>query len=258
MSPYSAKPQRLIDQVEKTRGVSFIAHPYDPQLKALGEEDISWIDWDVRGFTGIELWNAMSEMKSIVHNRLDGLFYTLFPQAIARGPHPTVLKKWDELTQKGQKVIAIGGSDAHAFDMRLGPFQRRVFPYVFTFVRSTTHILTEAPLSGDLDSDRQMVVDASAAGTPSLGTISLALPVGSASVAREKMAALSWVMKCAWVMALPCRYAFQPKPNAGSSVTGRPSIPGITRKYAHTLHDTRRIPGRMLCRLRWPPPRMDF
>jgi len=160
MSPYSAKPQRLIDQVEKTRGVLFIAHPYDPQLKALGEEDISWIDWDVRGFTGIELWNAMSEMKSIVHNRLDGLFYTLFPQAIARGPHPTVLKKWDELTQKGQKVIAIGGSDAHAFDMRLGPFQRRVFPYVFHFRTINTHILTEAPLSGDLDSDRQMVVDA--------------------------------------------------------------------------------------------------
>jgi len=84
MAPYSSKPQRLIDQVGKAGGISFIAHPYDPELKALKEDNISWVDWDVRGFTGIELWNAMSEMKSVVKSKLDGLFYVLFPQAIAR------------------------------------------------------------------------------------------------------------------------------------------------------------------------------
>ncbi len=160
MSPYSVKPQRLIDQVEKAGGLSFIAHPYDPELKALGEDNISWIDWEVRGFTGLELWNAMSEMKSIVRGKLDGLFYTLFPQSIARGPHPTVLKRWDELTQKGQKIVAIGGSDAHSFHMRLGPIRRTVFPYAFHFRTVNTHIFTDKALTGDLDTDRQMVIDA--------------------------------------------------------------------------------------------------
>lgn len=160
LSGYSAKPQRLIDQIQKSGGLSFIAHPYDPELKALGEDNISWEDWEVRGFTGIELWNAMSEMKSIVHNKLDGLFYVLFPQAIARGPHPTVLKKWDELTARGQKIVAVGGSDAHAFRMHLGPIRRMVFPYSFHFRTVNTHVITDQPLSGNLVEDRQMVLDA--------------------------------------------------------------------------------------------------
>ncbi len=160
MSPYSAKPQRLLDQVEKSNGLSFIAHPYDPELKALGEENISWIDWEVRGYTGIELWNAMSEMKSIVRSKLDGLFYTLFPQTIARGPHPSVIKIWDELTKKGQKVVVVGGSDAHSFHMRLGPLRRTVFPYEFHFRTINTHILVEKPLTGNLTADREMVYDA--------------------------------------------------------------------------------------------------
>ncbi|MBE0698224.1 MAG: PHP domain-containing protein [Anaerolineaceae bacterium] len=159
MSPYSAKPQRLIDQIEKAGGLAFIAHPYDPELKALGEDNISWVDWEVRGFSGLELWNAMSEMKSIVHGKLDGLFYTLFPQAIARGPHPSVLAIWDELTQKGQRVVVIGGSDAHAFRMRLGPIRKTVFPYSFHFRTVNTHILTDTPLTGNLETDRQMVLD---------------------------------------------------------------------------------------------------
>jgi hypothetical protein len=160
MSTYAAKPQQLIDMIEKAGGLSFIAHPYDPELKALGEENISWVDWDVRGFTGLELWNAMSEMKSVVHGKLDGLFYTLFPQMIARGPHPSVLKIWDELLQAGRKVIVVGGSDAHSFRMRLGPLRKTVFPYAFHFRTVNTHILTEKPLSGSLESDQQMVLDA--------------------------------------------------------------------------------------------------
>lgn len=160
MSQFAASPQRLIDQVQKAGGLSFIAHPYDPELKALGEENISWEDWDVRGFNGIELWNAMSEMKSIVHNKIDGAFYVFFPQTIARGPHPTVLERWDELTSRGQKIVAIGGSDAHAFRMHLGPIYQTVFPYSFHFRAVNTHLITPQPLSGNLPEDRQMVLGA--------------------------------------------------------------------------------------------------
>jgi len=160
MAPFSALPQRLIDQVEKAKGLSFLAHPHDPELKALDEADNAWVDWNIRGFTGIELWNTMSEMKSIVRSRLDGLFYTLIPHYIARGPHPATVLKWDELTAKGQKVVAIGGSDAHAFKMRLGPIRRTVFPYAFHFRTVNTHLLVAQPLSGDLETDRELILDA--------------------------------------------------------------------------------------------------
>jgi hypothetical protein len=160
LAALGAKTQRLVDQVQKEGGVCFIAHPNDPHLALLEEEAISWEAWDVNGFTGIELWNAMSEMKKVVQSRVDGLFYAYFPHYIARGPDPQTIKKWDELTGRGQKVVAVGGSDAHAFEMSMGPIRRVLFPYAFHFQTINTHVLVERPLSSDLYTDRQMIINA--------------------------------------------------------------------------------------------------
>ncbi len=160
ISSFAPKPQTLIDQVSKAGGLSYIAHPYDPELKAFGEDDYSWVDWDVRGYTGIELWNGFSELKSVVHGLLGGLFYAYFPQFLAHDPLPATLKKWDELTAKGQKVVAVGGSDAHALKKSLGPLRRTIFPYSYHFHAVNTHLLVENELSGDLNADRKMVYDA--------------------------------------------------------------------------------------------------
>jgi hypothetical protein len=160
MTMYAPKPQNLIDHVQKAGGLSFLAHPYDPELKAFGEDDISWDDWEVRGYTGIELWNGFSELKSVVHSRLDGLFYAFFPQYLPHGPLPATLKRWDELLTKGQKVVAIGGSDAHARMMRLGPLHRTIFPYAYHFRTINTHLLADSALTGNLSADRQLVYDA--------------------------------------------------------------------------------------------------
>ncbi len=160
MAPFGSKPQNLIDMVIKAGGLAFIAHPYDPELPAFNEPDISWDDWDALGYTGIELWNGFSELKRVVRNRWQGIFYVYFPQLIAHGPLPPTLRKWDELTARGQKVVAVGGSDAHALKMRLGPLRRTVFPYSFHFRAVNTHILVERGLGTDLVQDRQMVLDA--------------------------------------------------------------------------------------------------
>jgi hypothetical protein len=166
LAHYAAKPQNLIDQVVKAGGLAFLAHPHDDPLKAFGEDDISWADWDVRGYHGIELWNGFSELKRIIGHRgrlrgkLEGLYYAYFPEVMARGPDPRTLKKWDELTGKGQKVAAIGGSDAHAIPMRMGPLRRTIFPYLFHFRAINTHLMLDAPLSGELERDRRVVLDA--------------------------------------------------------------------------------------------------
>ena len=160
MAPYGSNPQQLIDQVIKANGLSFLAHPTDPELKAFGEDDISWVDWDVRGFTGIELWNGFSELKSVVHNLIQGLFYAYFPQFIAHGPQQPTLKKWDDLTVQGRRVVSVGGSDAHALKKSLGPIHRTLFPYTFHFRAINTHLLVERPFSGDLAADRQMLLEA--------------------------------------------------------------------------------------------------
>lgn len=153
-------PQRLIDAVRRHEGLSFLAHPFEDASPAIGELDFSWEAWPVQGFTGLEIWNAMSELKTRIRSRLHAIFYILFPRRIARGPSGEALQKWDELLSQGQQVVAVGGTDAHAFPYRLGPMRRTIFPYHFHFATVNTHLLTPSPLRGDVDHDRRLVLDA--------------------------------------------------------------------------------------------------
>jgi hypothetical protein len=153
-------PQQLIHSVRNSGGLAFIAHPNDPAAPAFGEPDISWVSWEVQDFTGIELWNAMSEFKSLMKNKLAALIYGFNPRLVARGPFPATLRKWDELLAKGKPVVAIGGSDAHAFPASLGPIHRKIFPYEFHFKAVNTHILVPEPPEGDAAKDRRLILEA--------------------------------------------------------------------------------------------------
>lgn len=169
MATFAPDPQNLIDNVRGAQGLSFLAHPHDQESKAIKEPDISWDDWGVRDFTGLELWNEMSELKSRGRSIFHLLFYILFPHFLALQPAPETLQKWDELLRGGRKVVAIGGSDAHAFHHRQGPFTRIIFPYEFHFRAINTHILIPVPLTGDVDIDRGMIYEALAAGHAFIG-----------------------------------------------------------------------------------------
>ena len=157
---YASEPQNLLNQAKNAGGLTFIAHPVDPALPAFGEDDLSWVSWDVKGFTGIELWNGLSELKSVVRNTLQGIFFAYFPQFMPHGPLLATLQRWDDLLSQGEKVVAIGGADAHALPMRLGPLKRTLFPYEFHFRSINTHLLTPEPLGNDVFLDRRMVLDA--------------------------------------------------------------------------------------------------
>src|SRR5512141_2064812 len=81
-------PSALIRAVRDSGGLSFIAHPTDPAARAFGETDISWVDWSVSDFTGIELWNGLSELKTLIPTLLHGAFYAFFPSMLAHHPIP--------------------------------------------------------------------------------------------------------------------------------------------------------------------------
>ena len=157
-------PQTLISAVSRLGGLSFIAHPVDPAMPAFGEMDISWEDWNVTGFTGIELWNGFSELKTVAKGKLDAIVYAFLPELIPHGPLPKALRIWDDLLSKGQHVVAVGGSDAHARQMSLGPLHRTIFPYKYHFSTINTHVLTPKALTGNLAEDRKMIFNAMAAG----------------------------------------------------------------------------------------------
>lgn len=169
LAPFSDHPQRLIDEVNRAGGTCFIAHPCEVALPMFGEDDISWVDWDIQGFAGIELWNGLSELKSVVRNKLDAIFYAYFPEAMARAPLPEALALWDRLLNAGRKIAVVGGSDAHALHLSMGPLHRVIFPYTYHFSAVNTHLLVPDPLLGDLKRDKGMIYKALAAGHAFVG-----------------------------------------------------------------------------------------
>lgn len=164
VATFAENPQNLINTVKDSGGLAFLAHPDDPEAKAFKETDISWVDWSVQNYTGIELWNALSELKTVVPTKLHGAFYAFFPAFVANQPIPNTLAKWDELLSYGRPVVAIGGSDAHALLLNMGPIYRVIFPYEFHFRTVNTHALLSEPLSGDVNTDRTLIYKAMAAG----------------------------------------------------------------------------------------------
>lgn len=164
VATFADDPQRLIQIVRESGGLAFLAHPNDPEAPAFRETDISWEDWSVQNYTGIELWNALSELKTVVPTKLHGAFYAFFPSFVASQPIPATLAKWDELLASGRRVAAIGGSDAHALQMSMGAIRRTIFPYEFHFRTVNTHVLISEPLSGAVDTDKRLIYEALANG----------------------------------------------------------------------------------------------
>lgn len=162
-------PQRLLDAVREAGGLAFLAHPIEVAVPWAGEGEYGWEDWDVAGFTGIELWNTMSSVKLLLPDPLRGIPALFFPDLAMAGPPPEVLRLWDDLLRQGRPVVAIGNADAHGAVYRLGPLRKVIYPYEFLFRCVNTHVLLDAPLSGDPAVDGPAIYQALARGQAFVG-----------------------------------------------------------------------------------------
>lgn len=169
LAPLAYDLPRLLEAARQAGALTFLAHPRDPASPAVGEDDLSWDDWHLSGYTGLELWNAMSEFKSLLKTKLHAIYYAYNPSRVAHGPFPEVLQKWDALLAGGQRVVAVGGTDAHALPVRLGPLRRVIFPFDFHFRTVNNHLLIPKPLTGELEADRRLVLEALAQGRGWIG-----------------------------------------------------------------------------------------
>jgi hypothetical protein len=139
----AATTQSLIDRAKAVGDLVFVAHP---------ETFESW--QTARGFDGMEVYNLHADAK---HARpvmlfFDGLWsYRSFPSLLWTRFYesPTEnLKRWDELTAQGRRVVAVAGNDAHANvgvslqDLTGKPlFQIKLDPYERSFHVVRTHVL---------------------------------------------------------------------------------------------------------------------
>src|SRR5437868_1026071 len=100
--------QALIDRAKQAGRLVFIAHP---------ELFHSW--QTARGFDGMEVYNLHADAKHVrpVWLFFDGLWsYRAYPHLLwtrfSEAPTDN-LRRWDELTTQGRRIVAIAGNDAH-------------------------------------------------------------------------------------------------------------------------------------------------
>jgi predicted metal-dependent phosphoesterase TrpH len=160
LAQFAPNPQRLIDEIKKLDGICYLAHPIEKEAPLFHENAIPWVDWDAEDYTGIELWNYMSEFKSYLTSKNAAVQAAFNPEATISGPHPETLALWDQLLQKGKQVKVIGAADAHATSYSMGPITKVVFPYEHLFRCVNTHVLTSTPLTGEFDRDKQLILNA--------------------------------------------------------------------------------------------------
>jgi len=160
LSRFADQPGVLIREVKKRGGISFLAHPADCGVPHYDQPDLSWDDWEVQGYIGIEIWNFMTSFKCLIRSRFHAALYGLFPSQIRRGPELQLLDRWDRMLGAGGQIVAIGNADAHALPVHLGPLHRTIFPYEWLFRAVNTHVLLDEPLAGEPEEDQARILRA--------------------------------------------------------------------------------------------------
>lgn len=161
ISPNTENPQEVIDAVNDQGGFGYLAHPVEKSNPLVfGGKSFEWNKWDVEGFCGLEIWNFGSQWRLAFKSKLIALFwyyYDLYrPSSV---PDKEGLQKWDSLN-KTRRVLGFGGSDAHNFPARMGPFKIVLFPYEYLFRTINTHVVLQEKLSEDFAAAKKQLLTA--------------------------------------------------------------------------------------------------
>ncbi len=158
--------KEYVRRVKEAGGIGFIAHPHEKRNHMKEHPPYPWVDWSIKDFTGIEIWNHMSEwMENLTEQNKYHSF--LHPLRSIVSPPAETLKLWDELNLK-RKVVGIGGVDAHAHKQNLfGFFEVEIFPYKVLFKSIRNHILL--PLQLENSNGRQKLAKSKEAIYQALG-----------------------------------------------------------------------------------------
>ena len=152
-------PQTYINRVRNQGGMGFIAHPDHEGTALFHVKHYPWTDWSVTGYTGLGIWDFMTDWQNSLSGYLRAILSYAFPAFFLRGPSPNTLARWDALTQK-RRLVGIGELDNHDTLKRILGFNLSIFPYTRVFRLIRTHILTDGPLSGNSRADITTLFDA--------------------------------------------------------------------------------------------------
>lgn len=132
-------PQAIVDHVNERGGFGFLAHPMDIGSRVLRLPSYAWTALEATGYTGLEVWNMMSDWIGLTQTVPRTLWILRHPERHLKGPSPALLALWDRLNLE-RFVPGVGGQDLHAY--RAGPLT--VFPYRKSFGMLLMHVRVPA------------------------------------------------------------------------------------------------------------------
>jgi len=144
-------PQACIDRVSSAGGMGFIAHPDHEGTALFHVKHYPWTDWSVAGYTGLGIWDFMTDWQNSLRSYPRAVLSYLFPALFLRGPSAATLARWDALTQR-RPVTGIGELDNHDTPMRFAGITLSVFPFARVLRLIRTHLLVP-PLTGEAGTD---------------------------------------------------------------------------------------------------------
>lgn len=166
---YEDKPQEYIDEVSSQGGFGIIAHPDHEGTELFGVKPFPWIDWSVKGYTGMSIWDLQTDWQDKLKGYPSAILNYFFSSYRLSGPREATLKRWDELnmarlfdklTAHHARVTGIGEIDNHNAKRKFLGLNFHIFNFRYAFKTIRTHILTEKPFSKNSKEDIDTVYQA--------------------------------------------------------------------------------------------------
>lgn len=170
-----------LDDIRDLGGFAVVAHPFSPR------EDFQFKGWELPGDWGLELINGDSEWRNAGPRLLStALLYGINHTRALLGllnPPDVALARWDRLLAT-RDVVGLAGADAHSRLPLADSLPLRFPSYQAMFSLLRDHVVLKRPLTGDLETDRALVLDALRAGRVYVGLDGLARADDFSFVAR--------------------------------------------------------------------------
>lgn len=152
--------ETYINEVNHQNGFGFIAHPDESSIRKNSFRALRWKNWDIKGFSGLEIWNYMSDWTDNMNSKTIFLDYLLRSKKLT-GPTEKVLNWWDRLNNATDEIVpAIGGADAHSFFYNVLCLKINVFNYIDCFRHVNNLIYLNDKLSESFDEAKIQILNA--------------------------------------------------------------------------------------------------
>jgi hypothetical protein len=143
--------------VEEAGGFGFAAHPFSRASKRFRRLGNPMPFSDLDAVSGIELWSFVTDTAETLPSVRAALRFIARPNRQVDHPPAENLAGWDRMCAT-RRVAAVGGLDAHQIGVRIaGHVPFKLMGYRRSFAHLRTHVLADAPLTGDLERDRELV-----------------------------------------------------------------------------------------------------